>query len=343
MPRFVQRPTIHSQLSTLNYYSSPLLQGVLLGFGIGVLATALASWLMVRRHLGRRLAAERRARAAERLAEIGAMTGGLAHEIKNPLSTIGMNAQLLAEQVEALDLADETRSRLLSRLRTLRREIERLSGILTDFLEFAGQIHLERRPTNVNELVEELVDFYFPEAERQGVRLWADPAPPSADGQPITAVIDPRLVKQAVLNLILNATQAMARRAGTPEAGSGAAGAAGPASGGGGGGAGELILRVRPARLADGAAAVELHVIDTGPGIAPERLAHIFTPYYTTRTGGSGLGLPTARRLIEEHGGHIDVHSELGRGTDMKIVLPVAPPEQSPPRHSPQASAGQTG
>lgn len=266
---------------------------------------ALASWVMVRRHLARRVAAERRARSAERLAEIGAMTGGLAHEIKNPLSTIGMNAQLLVESVEGMAIEDESRSRLLSRLRTLRREIERLSGILSDFLEFAGQVHLERRRTNLNELIEELVDFYSPEAERQGVRLRADPAP-----EDVMAAIDPRLIKQAVLNLMLNATQAMGSSAGAAD-----------------GSARELILRVRPARSGEGAAAVEVHVIDTGPGIPPDRLDKIFKPYYTTRTGGSGLGLPTARRLVEEHGGHVDVHSEVGRGTDFTIALPVEPPD----------------
>jgi signal transduction histidine kinase len=280
-----------------------LLQGALLGFGVGVLVAALASWVMVRRHLARRVAAERRARSAERLAEIGAMTGGLAHEIKNPLSTIGMNAQLLVESVEGMAIEDESRSRLLSRLRTLRREIERLSGILSDFLEFAGQVHLERRRTNLNELIEELVDFYSPEAERQGVRLRADPAP-----EDVMAVIDPRLIKQAALNLMLNATQAMVSSAGAAD-----------------GSARELILRVRPARSGEGAAAVEVHVIDTGPGIPPDRLDKIFKPYYTTRTGGSGLGLPTARRLVEEHGGHVDVHSEVGRGTDFTIALPVEP------------------
>jgi signal transduction histidine kinase len=282
-----------------------LLQGVLLGFGVGVLLTAVASWVMVRRHLSRRVAAERRARAAERLAETGAMTGGLAHEIKNPLSTIGLNVQLLAESVDEMEVGDETRSRLMSRLQTLRREIDRLTGILSDFLEFAGQVHLERRETDLNALVEELVDFYLPEAERHHVRLRADPSPDRA-----VAVVDPRVVKQAALNLMLNATQAMA---GAHDV------AAGPS-------AGELILRVRMQRRGDGTPAVEMHVIDTGPGIEQTRAEQIFQPYFTTRTGGSGLGLPTARRLIEEHGGHIDVHSEVGRGTDFTIVLPLEPP-----------------
>ena len=91
---------------------------------------------------------------------------------------------------------------------------------------------------------------------------------------------------------------------------------------------GDLILRVDSGKEPDGTPLAKIHVIDTGPGIAPETLEKIFNPYFTTRSGGSGLGLPTCRRLIEEHGGRIDVHSELGRGSDFTVVLPL---EQAQP------------
>lgn len=288
-----------------------MLNGLLLGFGLGTLLTVAVAVVLIRRHLRRVRAAERRARAAERLAEIGSMTSGLAHEIKNPLSTIGLNAQLLLEGVEDLAIDDQERSRLVNRTKALRRETERLSGILQDFLQFAGQVVLDPRQADVNELVSELVDFYFPEAERQGVRLRADLHP-----QPLLARVDVKHVKQALLNLMLNATQAMAQ-----------------SKGGGGLAARELILRTEPFRDDHDQSrsdCVRIHVIDTGPGIAPEVVGRIFQPYFTTKAGGSGLGLPTARRLIQEHAGRLEVHSEPGKGSDFMVVLPVDGPPNTP-------------
>lgn len=283
------------------------ISSVLIGLGIGGIGAAGASWVVLRRHIARVRAAERRARQAERMAEIGAMTGGLAHEIKNPLSTIGLNAQLLVEGIQELNLGQDETSRLLNRTKALQRETERLRGILQDFLEFAGQIHLEKREADLNEIVAELADFYLPEAERLGVRIRTELAPGA-----ITASVDVRAVKQALLNLIINATQAMAGAAAGP---SGAA----PR---------ELLLRTRVERPSGrvGAASgphAELHVIDNGPGIDEHTLTQIFKPYFTTKSGGSGLGLPTSRRLIEEHGGRIEVRSEAGKGSDFAVVLPL--------------------
>lgn len=279
-----------------------------LGLGGGVLLATLAAWALVRRHVQRVRVAERRARQAERMAEIGSMTGGLAHEIKNPLSTIGLNAGLLVEGVQDLEIPADEQSRLLNRAKALQRETERLRGILQDFLEFAGQIHLDRRAIDVNELVRELADFYLPEAERHRVRIRTDVAE-----QPIEAVIDARAVKQALLNLMINATQAMA-------------GADGRAS--------ELILRTRLAMDRELVAGkptpvVEIHVIDTGPGVPAELLGQIFKPYFTTKGGGSGLGLSTSRRLIEEHGGRLAVTSEPNVGSDFCVVLPLGVPGTS--------------
>ncbi len=277
---------------------------VLIGFGIGGIAAAVAGWAVLRRQVSRVRAAERRARQAERMAEIGAMTGGLAHEIKNPLSTIGLNAQLLVEGIQELGLAHEESSRLLNRTKALQRETERLRGILQDFLEFAGQIHLEKREHDLNAMVAELADFYSPEAERQGVRIRTELAP-----GPIAASVDIKAVKQALLNLMINATQAM----------EGIVAGEKPK---------ELVLRTRVGRSGEAGTDVgtgrvaELHVIDTGPGIDPGTLAQVFKPYFTTKSGGSGLGLPTSRRLIDEHGGRITVQSEVGKGSDFAVVLP---------------------
>lgn len=274
------------------------------GVAAGVLVAAAVSRAVLRRSLRRMRRAEQRARGAERLAEIGAMTGGLAHEIKNPLSTIGLNAQLLGESVEELALAGEERGRLIRRTQALRREVDRLRGILTDFLEYAGELRLDRKRADMNQVVGELVDFFLPEAEKHSVRLRADLAP----GE-LAVIVDVPHIKQAVLNLMLNAVQAMASAGGTAT--------------------GERVPAVMPRELilktlrtkGDGNA-VQLHVIDTGPGIPPETAAKIFTPYFTTKSGGTGLGLPTARRLVEAHGGTLEVFTEIGRGTDFVITLP---------------------
>lgn len=283
---------------------------LLIGFAGGVLLAALVARSLTQRQLTRLRAAERRARAAERMAEIGAMTGGLAHEIKNPLSTIGLNAQLLAEGLDDLPIDADEKGRLSRRVGALRREVERLRGILTDFLQYAGQLRIEPARADLNTVVEELADFFAPQAQAQGVRLRCELA-----RGPLTVGLDVPHVKQAILNLMLNAVQAMADNPpGTPR---------------------ELILRTARAQDPDRRPVVQLHVIDTGPGIPPDRLPRIFEPYFTTKSGGTGLGLPTARRLIEGHEGRLEVHSEPGRGTDFTAVFPAGwadpPPAAGPP------------
>lgn len=269
-----------------------------LSFGSGVLLASLAARWIIVRHLRKVRAAERRARSVERLAEIGAMTGGLAHEIKNPLSTIGLNAQLLAEAIDELAIGPEEKGRVGRRIASLRREVERLRGILTDFLRYAGNIKLERAPTDLNEVVRELIDFFHPQAESQGVRLRDNPF-----AEPLESQLDAGQFKQAVLNLMLNAVQAMASSDAST--------------------ARELILRTELTPSPEGHDEIRLHVIDTGPGIPPEKADRIFEPYFTTKAGGTGLGLPTARRLIEAHDGRLEVHSEPGRGTDFTVVVPA--------------------
>jgi signal transduction histidine kinase len=273
------------------------LQALGLGAAAGAGSCLALSWWLVRRLVRRARVAEREARNAHRLAEIGAMTGGLAHEIKNPLSTIGLNAQLLSEGIGELPVAEEAKGPLQRRMGALSREVERLRGILTDFLQYAGEPRLERRPADLNAVVDELVDFFHPQAQQQGVRLRADLAP----GLPMLN-LDAAHVKQAVLNLMLNAVQAMQAQADGRE----------------------LILRTRRGVDASRRPVVTLHVIDTGPGIPEEHRERLFQPYFTTKSGGTGLGLPTARRLIEAHGGTIDVRTEPGRGTEFVVAFPLS-------------------
>jgi len=269
-----------------------LVLGALMG---GAIAYILAG-RRVRLSVAREQLAQRRAQAAEHLAEIGSMTGGLAHEIKNPLSTIGLNAQLLKEAIEDSAIDPAEKQRLVRRIEALGRETERLRGILEDFLEYAGELRLSLANASINQLVEELTDFFVPTAERAGVRLRVELPEHSPELR-----IDVYHLKQALLNLMLNAVNAMEQQ---------------------GEGTKDLILRVTSGVDEHEHPCVSIHVTDTGPGIEDETRSKIFRPYFTTRSGGTGLGLPTARRIIEAHHGHLELHSEVGKGTDFVIVLP---------------------
>src|SRR5438876_637860 len=247
---------------------SALLGGIAIGIGVClILGAAIGAWAYRRFVL-----LERRARHAERLAELGTLTGGLAHEIKNPLSTVGLNLQLLRED---LDPNNPSYSRIISRLSTVQQETGRLREILDDFLRYAGRIEIERKPVELNRLLEELVDFLSPQAGLQRVQLRLKRAP-----QELTASVDPKLIKQAVLNLMLNGLQAMSS-------------------------GGEMILA-----LSNGDGQAVIDVIDTGPGIPPETVDKILQAYYSTKKGGTGLGLAMAKRIAEEHGGSINLRSE---------------------------------
>jgi signal transduction histidine kinase len=233
----------------------------------------------------RRLSA--RTKGYEQLVEIGQLTGGLAHEIKNPLSTINVNLKLLAE-----DLArsgDETHQRWLRRIRSVQEEADRVRGILDDFLRFAGKYELSLVTLNLRRLIDELVDFFGPQAE--SARIVMRTALPDTQ---VLCQADGNLLKQALLNLMINAVDAMS-------------------------GGGELLVRLSTQR-----SRAIIEVIDTGSGIAPDDLERIFQAYYSTKKHGSGLGLPTTRRIVREHGGTIRVESEPGKGTRFVIALPLA-------------------
>jgi signal transduction histidine kinase len=255
--------------------------GLITGLLASAAAAAVAGVVLYQRFV----LLERRTREAERLAELGTLTGGLAHEIKNPLSTVQLNLQLLEED---LDPKDPSQQRVINRLRTVQREAARLRETLDDFLRYAGKMELDKRPTDVNELLEELVDFFAPQAQLQRVQMRLR----KHDGQ-LVVPLDAKLVKQAVLNLMINATQAMP-------------------------GGGELILS---ASRDDGEARID--VIDTGSGIPPEALENIFKAYYSTKKGGTGLGLAIGQRVAREHGGALTVKSEMGKGTDFTLHLPM--------------------
>jgi two-component system sensor histidine kinase HydH len=219
-------------------------------------------------------------------AEISQLAGGLAHEIRNPLSTLSLNLDLLLEDFQNAETPRDRR--VLLRLERLRPEVHRLHGILESFLRFARVQELKLEPTDLNAVIDELRDFYEPHASTKGIVIRTR----FASDLPLTQM-DRDLFKQAILNLVLNAEAAM------------------PSGG-------ELILTTRRQ-----GPWVGLEVIDTGVGMAEEVRARIFDAFFSMRTGGSGLGLPTTRKIIEVHGGTIDVQSELGKGSQFSVRLPA--------------------
>ena len=236
-------------------------------------------------------------------AELAELAGGFIHEIKNHLSTLGLNLQLLAEDFQ--DPQTQRERRATDRVQRLQNECQRLVDISNDFLRFARVKDLELAPTNLTEVIEELIDFFGPTARQANIDIRTYLP---ADLPPVR--LDRELFKQALLNLMLNAQQAMP-------------------------GGGELTIQAaveresteRGTQSAESSALhpaqLHLSLIDTGKGMTPEIAARVFQPFYSTRPGGTGLGLPTARKIIEAHGGTIEVQSEVDHGTKFTIRLPA--------------------
>jgi two-component system, NtrC family, sensor histidine kinase HydH len=236
------------------------------------------------------------ASSPEREIYLARLAGGLAHEIKNPLSTMSINLALLEEEFvrtgRSRDSANPELSarerRCMKRVQTVQREISRLELILEDFLLYARGGEVNRSPQNLLAVLREVLEFVETEDELQEIRHHIE----MPSSLPL-AIVDVTAMRQALLNLVVNARQAMPM-------------------------GGELIVRAR--RQANH---VVLTITDTGVGMTPEDLEHCFTPYWSTKKNGTGLGLATTQRIIQQHEGTISVVSELGRGTSFKIVLPL--------------------
>ena len=218
--------------------------------------------------------------------ELATLAGGLAHEIRNPLSTIGMNLELLAEELESDD--SQRARRMLRRIGNLQGECRNLEDILNAFLQFAraGELHLS--DGNLNTIVSDYVDFLEPQANSMEVELRLH-----LDSDLPVVMLDKSLMRQALVNLCRNAIEAM------PE-----------------GGSIDLLTRTRGDD-------VVLEIIDTGKGMDEKTRGQMFQAFFSTRSGGSGLGLPTVRRIVEAHHGRISCESEVGKGTRFTITLPA--------------------
>ena len=231
-------------------------------------------------------AAKDRALRAEELAAAGRISARMAHEVRSPISAIGLNVEMLEDIVGSCpgpsmdDAADL--------LRGIRAEVKRLAGLTEEYLTFARLPRARPEDDSVNEMVDELLAFVRPEAQKRDVALEAAPDPLI----PLFS-FDRDLLRRAVLNLLKNAIEATPRRG-----------------------------RVRLAtRLCDGR--VEVAVADSGAGIDARHASHLFEPFYTTKPRGTGLGLAIARQIAEEHGGTLTWENAREGGARFVLHIPL--------------------
>jgi len=225
-------------------------------------------------------------RLMDQYTEIARLAGALAHEIRNPLSTIRLNMELLAEDLEQTQ--SPAQQRAAKRVEVVHRECQRLQDLLDDFLNYAKVRHLQLQPTDLNIEVSEVLDFFQPEARESGIEVVR-----YLDSELPMVLIDREAFRGAMLNLILNAKQAMPQ-------------------------GGQLVVRTSATQ-----GNVALYLIDTGCGMDQQTAAQMFDAFFSTKPNGSGLGLPTTAKIIDAHRGRISVQSEVGHGTQFTIELPV--------------------
>lgn len=231
---------------------------------------------------------EQRLIRSERLAAAGRLASHITHEVRNPLNSISLNTELLEE--ELAELPDHSRDEAQSILRSVQKEVDRLTDITEEYLQFARLPKPSLAEEDLDELVGSLLDFMRGELEVKGVRIERVLA-----GDLPLVPVDENQLRQALLNLVRNAGEAMA-----------------PAGGG--------QLRVCTQQLAD---TIQILVGDTGSGIEPEALRQVFDPFFSTKDGGTGLGLALTQQIVHEHGGTISVDSRPGEGTTFVVSLPV--------------------
>ena len=276
-----------------------------------VAVTALAAGHGLMRNRARRIAAEQEAARAreelalqarvgdceqrrQSLAAFAKLASHVAHEVRNPLSSIMLNTELLEE--EAAKCGCESASEATALIASIKKEAERLQHLTDEYLAFARPPRPAAAHQSLNAVVEELAHLVREEARRSAITVETK----LSHGCPC-ALIDPHQIKQAALNLVRNAMQAM--------------------PGGG-------RLTISTAVLADGA--VTLTVDDTGPGIPEELRFQVFEPFFTSKPEGTGLGLPLAAHIVRDHGGELDFGPAPGGGTRFTISLPPSRAESGP-------------
>jgi signal transduction histidine kinase len=226
--------------------------------------------------------AESEVRRGERLAALGQLTAGLAHEIRNPLGAIHSSADLLARVVPAdNDIAQEMSA-------NIRSEVDRANQIITKFLQFASPTELSAEPADLSAIIDRAIALAKHASPPISCTIYTNYLP---DIPPVN--VDSTLMERVFLNLLVNAAQASGE---------------------------ECVITVRT-KITEGFA--ETAVIDKGVGIAREDMDNIFNPFFTKRAEGTGLGLSVVSRIVDLHGGKIQVESELGSGSTFRVLLPL--------------------
>ncbi len=220
---------------------------------------------------------------SERLANLGRITAGVAHEVKNPLNSMRIWLENLKASLPDVDGLP------LQAVRVLDNEIDRLDSVVKRFLDFTRPPEMHQEESSLKELLEGVLAVERPEFDKAGIKVEA-----RLDADVPSVLVDQPLLQQALLNLFVNALEAMP-------------------------GGGQLFVSLhRRGEMA------EMEIRDTGRGIAPEHRQRIFQLFFTTRPGGSGIGLASAFRTVQLHNGSIEFVSEVGRGTAFRITLPLA-------------------
>jgi signal transduction histidine kinase len=267
-------------------FRSAILKRIILASSVvvGILSMALAYilWLLKRAQV-----VEAEAHMADRLAYLGTLASGLAHEIRNPLSAINLNLQMLEED---LNQGDTNAIELISLLKGTKQEIRRLDRLATDFLFYAKPFGLKMQSTPVSEILEDVLRLVSQECQKGGVNLLRLNG---ADHLVIQA--DRDLLKQAILNLVVNAQDAVSFRP-----------------------MGDRNITIGATQ---DQGQVAIHVRDNGPGIGPEEAKNLFKLFHSNKRGGTGLGLPIAQRIVESHGGKIEWRNLSQGGTEFTIRL----------------------
>jgi signal transduction histidine kinase len=226
--------------------------------------------------------------SSEQLEELARLTGELAHEIKNPLSTLKVNLKLVHEQLTESPSPDKLIQRAIRKVVVIQEETQRLENILNGFMRYIGKAELQPAQVDLNVLLEDLVDFYTPQAQRHSITIRQ-----GLYAEPLFCKADSSMLKQVFLNMFINAQQAMPR-------------------------GGELLIRTDKQKQH-----ARIEISDTGTGIAPAKLPYIFQPYYSSRRRGTGLGLASAKKIITAHHGTVAVNSDTSKGTSFIIQLPL--------------------
>jgi two-component system, NtrC family, sensor histidine kinase PilS len=278
-------------------------ENVFLGFSISPLTDPEGSWIghtLIFQDITKIREMEEQMKRVDKMAAVGLLAAGMAHEIRNPLASLSGAVQMLKSELPLDHLQQHLMEITL-------RESERLNALITDFLLFAQPPQIHKIPLEIEKIIEETIDLFIHSPSfHEGIRVLR----PNCR-ENLQAMIDPGQMKQVVWNLLINAAQAMSD-------------------------GGEIRIHMEKANEAywrtglpsgrNGMEWLKISINDSGNGIDPRQKEKIFEPFFTTKEGGTGLGLSIVHKIIENHNGLIKVESELGKGATFTIFLPADGP-----------------